>query len=341
MVNLDKETRSHLKKLQKSGKDKRVYIKATAILMLNDGLQTQQIADWLGIDLATLFRYQAAFLTEPLETYLKSDYQGYDGKLTDEQEAVLTDELRQTLYINSQEVVEFIAHQFGKSYTRQGTVALLHRLGFVYKKTTGEPCKADTQAQHAFLLRLQEQIENLDEDDALYFNDGVHPQHNTRRDYGWIQAGETFPMPQNSGRKRLNLNGALNAADVTDVVVSEENTINAQAVIGLWETLLKKHPLGTLYQVCDNAKYYHSKIVVEWLEKHPRCQVLFLPPYSPNLNLIERLWKYLRKEVISYHFYETFAEFREAVLDFFKNIKHHRQKLESLLTLNFHIASPH
>ncbi|NUQ23822.1 MAG: IS630 family transposase [Saprospiraceae bacterium] len=166
----------------------------------------------------------------------------------------------------------------------------------------------------------------------------MHPQHNTRPDYGWIYQGEDFEMPANPARQRVNINGALNAHQVTDVVVVEAERINAQSCIELWKKQHRKHPGKVIFNICDNAPYYHSKIIREWLVDHPWCQIIYLPPYAPNLNLIERLWKYLRKQVTSYCFYEHFEEFRRAILDFFKNIKAHKNALESLLTLNFHIV---
>jgi transposase len=64
--------------------------------------------------------------------------------------------------------------------------------------------------------------------------------------------------------------------------------------------------------------------------------VLFLPPYSPNLNLIERLWRFLKKVVLYNRYYEKFADFRSAILNFFKNIKQYKDELASLMTLKFH-----
>ena len=64
---------------------------------------------------------------------------------------------------------------------------------------------------------------------------------------------------------------------------------------------------------------------------------LFLPPYSPNLNLIERLWKFLRQKIINAAFYRTKGQFRQAVLGFFNRLDEFGQELASLLTLNFHL----
>lgn len=339
MFQLDDPTRRQLRFLQRTNKDKKVFIKVTVLLMLDSGFSSEAIAQSLGIDDSTVYRYQKAWLESDLPTYLSTNYLPYTGKLTDEQEALLKTELRQNLYINSQEVVDFVEHRFGVSYTCEGMVKVLHRLGFVYKKTKSVPCKADPEKQKEFVEELHKLLDELGEKEVVYFNDAVHPQHNTRPDYGWILKGEDFEMPANPGRKRVNINGALNAHDVTDVIAREDETINAQSTIKLWEAQRERHPDKTIFNVCDNARYYHCNFIKEWLDKNPWCVVIYLPSYSPNLNLIERLWKFFRKKVTSYYFYEHYAEFREAVLDFFKNIGQYKQALESLLTLKFRIVS--
>ena len=339
MFQLNEQTRKHLRFLQKTNKDKKVFIKVTVLLMLDSGFSPEVVAATLGIDDSTVFRYKKAWLESDLPTYLETNYKAYSGKLTEEQEIRLKQELRQNLYISSQEIVDYVQHAFGVIYTCEGMVKLLHRLGFVYKKSKAVPCKADPEKQKEFVDELHKLLAELDENEVVYFNDAVHPQHNTRPDYGWIFKGEDFEMPTNPGRKRVNINGALNAHDVTDVIVREDKTINAQSTIKLWEAQHKKHPDKTIFNICDNARYYHSRIIKEWQNGNPWCIVIYLPAYSPNLNLIERLWKFLRKKVTSYYFYEHYAEFREAVLNFFKNIGQYKQALESLMTLNFRIVS--
>ena len=78
-----------------------------------------------------------------------------------------------------------------------------------------------------------------------------------------------------------------------------------------------------IYVIADNARYYRSVVVKEYLESS-RIKILFLPPYSPNLNLIERLWKYFRKVVMNNRYYQTLEQFADAAESFFINIKEHR-----------------
>lgn len=136
-------------------------------------------------------------------------------------------------------------------------------------------------------------------------------------------------------RLRLNLHGALNAATKETVILSEES-INNDATIRLGEALLEKHPRSTLYVIFDNAKHYRSKTVLGHF-CHSRLKPIFLPPYSPNLNLIERLWLLFHKRILYNRYYPTFQEFQSACLMFFANLKDSQPVLNTLLRDNFHL----
>jgi transposase len=105
----------------------------------------------------------------------------------------------------------------------------------------------------------------------------------------------------------------------------------------LMEQLSRGHPNGIVYMILDNARYCHSKAVEEYRQELGNIVFLFLPTYSPNLNLIERLWKFFKKITFYNKYYEKFADFTQACKDFFKNIKKHKAALRSLLAENFHI----
>ena len=128
----------------------------------------------------------------------------------------------------------------------------------------------------------------------------------------------------------------VNAHDPTDVVIEECASINAQSTIALLKKLEEKNKsLQRIFAVAYNARYYRNRTVKAFL-KTSKVQIIFLPPYSPNLNLIERLWRFLKKIVLYNRYYERFADFRGAILKFFANIKQYRSELESLMTLKFH-----
>ncbi|RZK98434.1 MAG: hypothetical protein EOO62_26530 [Hymenobacter sp.] len=149
--------------------------------------------------------------------------------------------------------------------------------------------------------------------------------------------GKERPLLTVSGRERVKLNAALNAYDPTQVLLDETSCVNAQSTRRLYEQLLAAHPDKIrIYVICDNARYYKNKELRQWLADKAICQV-FLPPYSPNLNLIERFWKYLRQKIINTTFYRTKGQFRTAVLAFFDRLPEFGHDLASLLTRKFHI----
>jgi transposase len=66
--------------------------------------------------------------------------------------------------------------------------------------------------------------------------------------------------------------------------------------------------------------------------------LIFLPTYSPNLNLIERLWKVMNKAVLYNRYYEKFAHFKKAIMDFFQNIKDYKDEIQRILTFKLHLV---
>ncbi|MCL6756589.1 MAG: transposase, partial [Candidatus Rhabdochlamydia oedothoracis] len=87
-------------------------------------------------------------------------------------------------------------------------------------------------------------------------------------------------------------------------------------------------------EVPSNAAYYRSKIVADYL-KTSRVEIKFLPPYSPDLNLIERLWRFMNKKVRNNRYYEKFLDFNTAIYAFFENIPKYREELQPLLSRKF------
>ena len=146
-------------------------------------------------------------------------------------------------------------------------------------------------------------------------------------------------MPTPSGRNRYNVLGALNSINHDLITICNETYINACSLCELLKTVRKinagKIPV-TL--ILDNARYQRCQIVME-LAENLNIELLFLPSYSPNLNLIERLWKWVKKDCLYCKYYENFSDFKTAIKvtlnkAMSENGKH---ELKSLLTLNFQL----
>ena len=340
-VQLTESERQHLRGLQKQRRDEAGYVKVTVVLLLDKRRSLASIADDLGLDESTVYRYARAFGALGVEKYLAHEQPGYWGLLTSAQLAHLCRQVNTTLYTDCQDVHAWLLRTYRVDYSVSGLTDLLHRLGFTYKLTTPVPCQADAQAQADFLDELAVLEAHVEQGEAvLYYADAAHPTHNTRCTRAWCEKGAERPLLTVSGRERVNLNAALNAYEPTQVLLDETTCVNAQSTRRLYEQLLAAHPdKARIYVVCDNARYYKNKELRAWLADKPICQV-FLPPYSPNLNLIERFWKYLRQKIINTTFYRTKGQFRTAVLDFFDRLPEFGQDLASRLTRKFHILDP-
>jgi transposase len=194
----------------------------------------------------------------------------------------------------------------------------LKRLNFTYHKPKLVPGKSDTQKQKSW-LRYYRWLRRIKGKTAIFlFGDACHPQGNGEPSYGWIYKGEEKQLKSNSGRQHLNLNGVVDI-DTLDVIMTMPPTVNAQAMIELGQKLLRKYSgTKTIYWIVDNAKYHRAKIFQEWLRGHPRLKLLFLPSYSPNLNLIERLWKFFNEKVRCNKYFEKFSDFVLAAKGFFR-----------------------
>ena len=112
----------------------------------------------------------------------------------------------------------------------------------------------------------------------------------------------------------------VNAHDPTDVVIRRAPLLmlNRQSLC-LKKLEQKNRSLQRIFVVADNARYYRNRTVKAFLETS-KIQIIFLPPYSPNLNLIERLWRFLKKIVLYNRYYERFVDFKEAILKAFLRI---------------------
>lgn len=129
----------------------------------------------------------------------------------------------------------------------------------------------------------------------------------------------------------------MNAVTYDTTQVMNDTYLNADSVCEGLEKLRKKYPDRILYIILDNAAYQRCNKVAKKAEKL-KINLVFLPPYSPNLNLIERLWKFLRKNLLSDRYYHTFSEFFSAISNFINNLSaRFSTQLSSLLSFRFEI----
>ena len=151
----------------------------------------------------------------------------------------------------------------------------------------------------------------------------------------WCRSRKFIQTP--SGRKRFNVLGALNALTKEVIAVTNDTYIKSESVCELLEKLKKQHPDKPITLFLDNAKYQQCNLVKE-LAQQLGIELVFLPPYSPNLNLIERLWKWLKKKCLYSKYYEKFEDFKTAIFTTLqRSHTDYKKELSSLLTFKFQI----
>jgi transposase len=273
---------------------------------------------------------------DSMEDWMKRNYLAYRGKLSEEEEAGVDAFVSRKVISDSKEVKAFIEESFARLYSLSGVTSLLKRLGFVYKKTTLVPSKYDPVRQSEFKDAYEELERTLGPEETILFMDGVHPQHNTTCTSAWVKKGEVREIKSNTGRKRVTWNGVYNPVN-RDILLHESETINAEEVLVFLKKIEAFYPeKQKIHIILDNARYYRNEKVTEYL-KTSRIVFMFLPPYSPNLNLIERLWKFMRKNVINNRYYEKFDEFRRALIDFADGLAGRRDELEKFIGTKMHL----
>jgi transposase len=328
-----------LRAVHRQCRDRHVADRIKAVVLLGTGWTVVDTAEALLLNEDTVRSYRQAYQQGGTALLLTVRYQGSEPKLSPDQIRELDQHLSATTYLRAQEVVAYVKETFGVVYTVAGMTDLLKRLGYVYKKPVLTPGQhPEAAVQQAFIADYQQLQENKGKDDPIYFMDGVHPRHNPVAAYGWIKRGTDKTLESNTGRSRVNINGAVDVACLK-VVVEFGDAVNAQSTIALLRRLEARHPKAkTVYVYCDNARYYRSRLVQAYLAGS-KIKLIFLPPYCPNLNLIERLWKYFRQQVLYNRYYEHFAAFKAACQKFFEGLDQHVTALRSLLTENFQVIT--
>ena len=351
-IELSKEEKSQLKTIHKythnnSMRESRIK----TILLCDKNMSKTEIKEMLLLDLQTIRRYINDFKQFRMDSIDIEDGRknrsGNKKEISPKEEEQVKKFVQDNLIEEAKEVQNYINEEFAISYHINTVIKLLHDLGFSYKKVVAIPQKANTIASTEKQLEFEHKYKKLKDelkvDENILFLDGVHPSHNTKAGFAWIEKGEEKLIETNSGRERVNLNGAYNIKS-GEVIVSPSERINTQSTFKLFDTIIENYSdtEGNLYLFSDNATYYKSLILQAALktERYKRIKMIFLPAYAPNLNPIERVWKFFKKKVLENKFYKTFTEFKNAIDIFFKEdlkLPIIQEKLRKFASDNFHI----
>ena len=328
-----------LKALKATKKPALEHRRMNALLLLDDAWETARVAQALFLDERTIEEYRRLYEKSGASSLGAFGYKCNPfSRMKEEEIAILKAHMASLMYMTSQAVCDYVERSFGHAYTPNAMTKLLKRIGFSYKKPKRLPAKADRAAQEVFLKEILEPlVAQASDETPLYFMDAVHALHNSVPAYGWFVKGAPAFLKSNAGRSRVSINGAFCLHD-QGVVHRQEERINGTSNVALLQAMLDRHPLAKEIRViADGAPCNFGPDVQTFLAFNPRVKLVKLPSYSPNLNLVERLWLLFKKNIIYNKFHPTLADFKAAIDAFFAALPDMKDDLASLLTPNFYL----
>lgn len=302
-----------LEKQHKTERDRRIADRIKAVLLSSEG--------WSQVDIAQALRIRSETVHDHLKDYqesqkLKPENGGSQSQLNDDQTHELVRHLEEQTYLKVSEICAHVNEAYSVEFTVSGMTKWLKRQGFSYKKPKETPSKADPAKQAEFIAFYENLLNTTPEDEPIEFADGVHPTMATKVTYGWIKKGTDKLIKTTASRTRVNLMGSINL-ETMDVSIGSHDSIDSSALTAHFKKLREKYPNApNIHTILDRSGYNTSAQTKKAAKKHG-ILLHFLPPYSPNLNPIERLWKVMNEHVRNNKFFASAKEFRKAIVDFF------------------------
>jgi transposase len=315
-IELTKEEKQELETQHKRERDRRVADRIKAVLLFSEG--------WTQFQISQALRLRPETIHDHLEDYrrsrkLKPENGGSAPHLSADQIEAVTTHLETNTYLKVEDICAYVQRTYRVTFTVSGMTKWLHHHKFSYKKPKGTPAKADPVKQAAFIEFYENLLNTTNEDEPIESGDGVHPTQATKVTYGWIRQGREHekPIATTASRTRLNLVGSINLQTM-DVTIGSYETIDSQAMDQHFKKLREKNPLAPkIHLILDQGPYNKSEETRRSAKKYG-IVLHFLPPYSPNLNPIERLWKVMNEMVRNNRFFQSAGEFRKAIMNFFE-----------------------
>lgn len=333
---LSSEERIHLLTQHRGERDKRIADRIKSLLLADEGMNYIDIAKVLFIDDQSVSRFVREYKEDQK---LKPLNGGSKERLSEEQSKELSAHLEEKLYTKAKDIAAYVLSKYKVHYAVSGMTNWLKKHNFSFKKPKGIPAKADPIKQQEFIEYYSKLIQTTQEEEPILFLDAVHPTMETKLSCGWIRKGKDHEIPTTGNRTRLNILGALNL-QLMITTTKNYDTINNASAQDFFSHLIYEayKDAPKVHLILDNAGYFTSKEIKEFEEKNPRIKLHYLPPYSPNLNPIEPLWKIFHEYVSNNRYYSSAKEFKESVFEFFSetfpNISH---TLIDRLTDNFRV----
>ena len=331
---LSNEQRTKLLSQHRTERNGKIRDRIKSVLLSDQGWTYLSISEALFLDEETISIHVREFRNKEK---LSNNSGGSSANLSVEQADSLIIHIESSLYLESNIIRQYVDKTYNVKFSKSGMISWLHSHGFSYKKPNRVPAKADKSKQELFIGTYDTLKSELEEDDVVLFGDGVHPSMETKVSSGWIRKGKHKELKTTASRTRLNILGALELNNM-NLLTKDYKTINSDSVMDFMEQLKDAYSdKDKIHFIVDNGPYYTSNVVKKKAVELGITMV-YLPPYSPNLNPIERLWKYMNEKVRNNVFFDSAKDFKQQVLTFFNdNWDKNKVGLEARINDNFQI----
>lgn len=314
LIVLTSEQKVDLETLHDASRDGRVRDRIKAVLLRSEGWPTPMIAQALRLHETTIVRHIDDYVRK---NKLKPENGGSLPYLSPEDTEQVVSHITQTTYRYSYQIIEYIWEYCSVRFSISGLNKWLHQQGFSYKQPKGVPHKFDCQKQSQFIDEYHALKSKLT-DEPILFMDAMHPTQATKVSCGWIKKGQDKAIETTGSRTRLNLVGAVNLNSIGSALVKRFDKVNSETIQEFLTELRQNESNDkTIHLVLDGAGYHRSQAVKDKAVAL-NIKLHYLPPYSPNLNPIERLWKVMNEHVRNNRYFATAKEFREKIDEFFQ-----------------------
>jgi transposase len=300
-------------------------------MLLAFEVDVEKIHGELGISYKSIKKYEAILDSEEYDRLLRIGEHKRASELDDYQEVIFK-ELDSGAYHTLREIAVMIEKKTGLKRSRNRIHIFLKKNGYKPLKVGFIPAKADGGKQREFYQNILEPLMSQAKAGIvkLFFVDASHFVMGGFSGAIWTTVRRYVQTA--CGRQRYNVLGALDYATKKVETITNSSYITAIEVMTLIDKLAAAYAGPLIKLVLDNTRYQHCKAVFEHAAK-VGVELIFLPTYSPNLNLIERLWKFVKTEVLNAAYHSSFDGFME-IIDVCIQSTHtiHKKRLESLIS---------
>ncbi|CAO4836223.1 MAG: IS630 family transposase ISVa15 [Holosporales bacterium] len=291
------------------------YCRISVILAHHNGYSPDDCAEIFNIGKSTAYRYIAEY--NNLQKTDNSPKGGRDFKLDEYQTQALDKHLKEKTYLKTKDIVEYVKSTYHVTFSVSGMTKWLQKNNFRYKRPATIPGRMAPYQQKLFQMFYDDLKINLKKDEEIYFADAVHPAHQPQAVCGWIKSNETKHLPTTAKQTRVHYFGAVSIHSEIKLVSQKVETADAKAFISFCQHLESSTDAKKIHLILDNASSHKSKEVQEYFLTS-KIKPIYLPPYSPNLNVIERLWKIMRELKMYNKTYLSFKDFSSSIESFFE-----------------------